>query len=371
MKKKLAVVMTTLLAIAMLGGCGTKENGADQATTQEETGVEVEKADLKDIKVEDYVTLGDYKGLELTVSAKRDYTQEEIDQEVLAAYLPYVSLEAGGVKDRAAEDGDTVNIDYAGTLDGVAFDGGTATNQQLGLGTGKFIDGFEAGLVGVMPGETVDLNLSFPEGYKNNPDLAGKEVVFTVTVNFIYPSEKSQMVDEVVASMGSEYFTTVQEIIDYCKSALAIVAERTYVSNKQSVALEALMQNCTVSEAPQELVNRYYDSIYNSLSVEAAQYYVDVETYCSYFFQTDAATYVTTYAQQYAQWAMVVQAIANAEDLNISDEELEVLLQDAIEKKQIEVETNRSQEDQEALREYFMFEKVLNFILENGVVTEA
>ena len=85
--------------------------------------------------------------------------------------------------DRAVETGDTVNIDYEGKKDDVAFDGGTAQGYDLTIGSGSFIAGFEDGLIGAAPGETRELALSFPEDYKVNPDLAGTDVVFTATVN--------------------------------------------------------------------------------------------------------------------------------------------------------------------------------------------
>ena len=98
------------------------------------------------------------------------------------------------VEKSVVESGDTVNIDFEGKKDGVAFDGGTSQGYNLTIGSGSFIDGFEDGLIGVNVGDTVDLNLTFPEGYQN-ADLAGQDVVFTVTVNFICASNSSEMVD--------------------------------------------------------------------------------------------------------------------------------------------------------------------------------
>lgn len=376
MKKKLALLLAGMMVFSMLGGCGKEEeNAGDIQSGQETEGVQesketVESVNLIDVKVEDYVTMGEYKNLEMSFDAKETFTQEDVEQLALSVYNGYVTAEAGGVKDRAAVLGDTVNIDYEGKQDGVAFSGGTAQNQQLTLGSDSFIDGFEDGLVGVTPGETVDLNLKFPETYSNNPDMAGAEVVFTVTVNFIYPTEASQMTDAVVASMENQYFGTVQELEDYCREYLEYNVNDVYVSGKQNAALNALLSVAEIADAPEGLVQNYYDSIYASLSSQAASYGFDIETFCVYFVGTDADTYVTAYAKESAKQSMAVQYVANAENLNVSDEELEQCIKTFAEENKVTAEEVRASDDEEMLREYFMFTKVLEFLVENGNVTE-
>lgn len=197
MKRKAAIMMVALMTAGLLGACGGKEDSTGSSSSgntnkesSEVTGTtasdeETERTDLKDIKVEDYVTLGEYKNIAVTVSAQAQVEDSDVDSNALQLYNSKVTAANGGIMDRAAEDGDTVNIDYEGKKDDVAFQGGTAQNQSLTLGSNSFIDGFEDGLIGVKPGETVDLNLTFPENYQST-ELAGAEVVFTVTVNFIY-----------------------------------------------------------------------------------------------------------------------------------------------------------------------------------------
>lgn len=384
MKKKLALLLVGIMMLSVLGGCGkdeennagTTETESNQEQTQstlegtEEAKETVAAINLIDVKVEDYVTMGEYKGMEMSFNAKGTFTEEDVDTLALSAYNGYVTKENGGITDRAAVNGDIVNIDYEGKQDGVAFDGGTAQGADLQLGSGSFIDGFEEGLVGVKPGETVDLNLSFPETYTNNPDLAGVAVVFTVTVNFIYPTETSEMIDAVVATMESEYFSTVQELKDYCRDYLEYNVNETYIAGKQTAALTALLEVAEIKDAPAGLVQNYYDSIYASLSAQAAMYGFDIETYCAYFIGTDAETYVTSYAEESAKQSMAVQYIANTENLNVSDEELEECIKKFAEENKVTVEDVKASDDEEMLREYFMFEKVLEFLVENGNVTE-
>ena len=220
MKKGLVYLMTAVLAVGLFTACGNKENTQDPGVTATATpdasgtnneGTQTPVANrvvLKDLDVAKYVTLGDYKNIEVTMAGP-EVDQEEWDLINAQVYNDFVTAESGGVLDRAVENGDLVNIDYSGKKDGVVFDGGTAAAQQLEIGSGSFIAGFEEGLVGVMPGETVDLNLTFPEVY-HNADLEGQAVVFTVTVNFIYPTSESWS-DDVVAS--AENFFVLQDLL--------------------------------------------------------------------------------------------------------------------------------------------------------------
>ena len=157
----------------------------------------------------------EYKGLALTIAPRAEVTDEQVDELARSVYNDALTAEYG-ITDRAVAVGDKVNINYAGTQDGVAFEGGTADNQSLVIGSGSFIEGFEDGLVGVMPGETVELNLTFPEDYMN-ADMAGVEVVFTVTVNFIYLSADDTMQDEAIAVMSDGEYATIDAFKMYCR----------------------------------------------------------------------------------------------------------------------------------------------------------
>mgnify|MGYP003523801688 FL=1 len=160
MKKKTLGLLAAVLSVAMLAGCGAKDTG-DASISQGAADSVV----LKNLDVDKYVTLGEYKGLEVSVDTV-EVDEDEWDTLVNNVYYGNITADNGGIKDRAVETGDTVNIDYEGKKDGVAFEGGTAQGYDLTIGSGSFIDGFEDGLIGVMPGETVDLDLPFPEGYK-------------------------------------------------------------------------------------------------------------------------------------------------------------------------------------------------------------
>ena len=159
-----AALAVILAASALLCACGSREY-------------------LKDVKASDYVTLGDYTGLE--VNEEKTEINDTIVNDYIESYLLPSFATVEEVTGRSVEEGDTVNIDYAGYLNGEQFDGGTASGQNLTIGSHRFIDGFEDGLIGANAGDTLSLNLTFPDPYPNDPDLAGKPVVFEVTVNSI------------------------------------------------------------------------------------------------------------------------------------------------------------------------------------------
>lgn len=352
MKKKLAMIISAVLALGTLAGCG-KESDI-----------------LQEVKVEKYIEFNSpYTGLNLTINPMPEVTDEMVEETALNAYVSAVTAESG-VTDRAVALGDTVNIDYSGKQEGVAFDGGTAAGQMLGIGSGSFIEGFEEGLIGVMPGETVDLNLKFPDVY-HNPDMAGAEVVFTVTVNYIYPSSAEEMQDSVVTTLTGGEFSTVNDYLAFCREYLEFSADYQYTINRENTVIGALEAIVVCKEAPEVLVNRYAANVRNSLEEEAAAAGVDLETLCQYYYQSDSETYINAVAKASAEQAMMFQYIANKENLNVSDEELETSLQRFAQENKVEsVDVLLQTTDREEFREYFMFEKVVDFIVANANVTE-
>ena len=164
-----------------------------------------------------YVTLGQYKGIEV---AKQAVEVTEAEAESQIQYMLEQQATTEDVKDRTkVEDGDVVNIDYEGTLDGVAFEGGTAQAFDLTIGSGTFIPGFEDGIIDKEVGDTFDLDLAFPDTYTNNPDLAGKEVVFTITINGIKEKVVPKLDDAFVKTVSDDV-STVAEFKDKVKSEI-------------------------------------------------------------------------------------------------------------------------------------------------------
>lgn len=380
MKKGLVYLMTAVMAVGLFTACGNKENTQDPGVTATATpdasgtnneGTQTPVANrvvLKDLDATKYVTLGDYKNIEVTMAGS-EVDQEEWDLINAQVYNDFVTAESGGVLDRAVENGDLVNIDYSGKKDGVVFDGGTAAAQQLEIGSGSFIAGFEEGLVGVMPGETVDLNLTFPEVY-HNADLAGQAVVFTVTVNFIYPTSESWS-DDVVASAENSDFTTVEEMKQYVYDYLEEYNAYYYDINLENAVVEAFINQCEFKDVPEELVQSYRDDFTLTMSNEAAAYGMDVDSLCYYYYGVDLATFLDTYVTESAKQSLAFQAVANAESMNLSDADFDArLLELATQYGCTSIEQYIGANPKEGYRELFMLEDVVAFLVENATVKQ-
>ena len=233
--------------------CSEETNDADTKQTASESEGKIEITDemvvsdiMKKIDLEKCVTLGDYKGIALEKSVMQ-VTNDDVNnliQEDLAAY----PVDVAG---RAAQEGDTVDIDYVGKIDGEEFEGGSDQGALLKLGSGQFIDGFESGLVGASIGETRVLNLTFPEQYTTE-ELAGKAVEFTVTVNGI-KTPLEEPTDEWVAANIEGYYT-VREYKDGLRAKQAETNEATAEEQLRYAAWVQVIDGCTVETYPEMLL---------------------------------------------------------------------------------------------------------------------
>lgn len=351
MKKKLMGIMTAFLTVGMLAGCG--KEAADTP--------------LKDMDVDKYVTLGVYKGVEVSMPPISVDTEQwdALVKEIYYDNASGVPVE-NGIMDRAVETGDTVNIDYEGKKDGVAFAGGTAQGANLTIGSGKFIDGFEDGLIGVMPGETVDLDLTFPENY-GSADLAGQAVVFTVTVNCIMPEE---MDDAIVASIGIEGVANGDELRQYVYDYLYENSEKSYNSTLRSYVMNTFMQNCVFEEIPDAMIEKYENITKTSIETDASSYGMDGDTFTNYFYGMGLEDFVTTYAEEAAKQDLAMQAVANREGLNIDDEELNTMLLSYAQGAGYDtIEEYVGETSVEDYRNYFLYDRVLDFLVENANIS--
>lgn len=373
MKKKIACLLAAVLVVSVFTGCGDKKSTdtteTEPTTTEEEAPTEgSETAEAPAIRLQDYdiaslVTLGDYKGLEIIVPDP--VVSDEEKEYYMNTIFTNAITEETGIKDRAVAEGDNVFISYVGTMDGEAFDGGTSEGTYLEIGSGSYIEGFEEGLIGVTPGETVDLNLNFPEVYDNNPAMAGKAVVFTTTVNYIVP----EMTDETVAGLANENFSTIAELDQYVYDNLLLQAQSNYDTQVQNEISDAVVANATFGEIPAELIEYYTANILGNMQSTAEGYGYDIETYATAAYGADSATVAASYAETYAKQGLVFQAIADAEDLNITDEELdERLMEYATNYQLTSIEELIGDADKNDFRDSFMFEKVMEFLQGQAVI---
>lgn len=331
MKKKLALMCMAGVMIVSVSACGggkQEQDAQETAQTVESTESEASQAEaervgdredyvgLQDLDVDEYITLADYKNM--TVSAARP----AVDDESVTQYINSELL-VGTITDRAVQEGDVTDIDFVGRKDGVAFEGGTAAGYKLTIGSGGFIEGFEDGLVGVMPGETVDLNLTFPETYDRNPDLAGQEVVFTVTVNGIDVSAEYETVtpDE-MKQMGLPY-KTKEEVWEAGKKAVGKMAEETFEANAKSAVVQKLVAESTTKSVPDYLVEEEMQNYNLYMESIAAMYGTDLETFVTAIagltqeeYDSQTEEMCTEIVKQY----LVMEAVARAEGIEVTEE---------------------------------------------------
>ncbi len=337
MKKKLAWMCMAGVMVFGVSACGEQKSDADvQETSQttqtaEETETDTleeqsteeervsERADyvgFQDLNIADYVTLTDYKNLKVTAD------RPAVDDETIENYINSRLL-VGKITNRAVKEGDVADIDYVGKKDGVAFEGGTASGYKLSIGSGSFIPGFEEGLVGVMPGETVDLNLTFPENYQS-ADLAGQAVVFTVTVNGIEGSAAYETVTtEEMAEMGLSY-KSKDEVWQAGKAEVEKNADEAYNANAKSAVVQKVVEESTVKSVPAYLIEEEAQNYNNYLeSLAQAMYNMDLETFVTNAYGVTMEQYneqmnemFTDTVKQY----LVMEAVSRAEGMEITEE---------------------------------------------------
>ena len=397
MKKKFMLSAALMLTVACVSACGSNatNDGTAEGSTEaaaeasaETTGSEEAAQDLPTKTVLDYdldklVKLGEYTGITIEAT-KTEITDEAVESSLKSAYASNPLMK--DVTDRAVENGDTVDINfegkYADTLE--AFEGGTSENYPLVIGSGSFIDGFEDGLIGVKIGETVDLNLTFPENYQAT-DLAGKDVIFTVKVNSIQVAEEEPS-DEWVASLGLEDAKTLEEYKAQLKEELEADAEEEYKAEVMNQAIELAVNNATVEEVPEELYNRYNIMVNNSVESYIQQLYytygvqTTVEDYISSLMQSNGISgtvddYLSDIVTQQTKRSMIVQAIANKEGIEASEEEVDDMIRTYYDSYYSQMystfEEFKATLDTEDYRETILTDKVAEFLVEKDTVVDA
>ena len=383
MKKRIALAFMTGFCVAALAACGGTKAAkvetdtaaaSETAATETEAETETEAYYAYNYDLDQLVSLGDYKGLTYTI-ADTSVTEEEIDTEIGYKLKEYEAPEQ--ITDRAAEDGDTVNIDFEGKMDGEAFNGGSAEGYTLVLGSGSFIDGFEDGLVGVKPGEKVTLDLKFPDEYPNNPDFAGKDVAFDVTLNYIHGETITpELNDEFVVSLGLDDVKTVDAYREYVRGYLTEGKISDAESSMRNELVEKAVANAQVKELPEDLVEQYKNE-YTSYYSEYAQYFgMELEDFLTQYMNNmtveDLEKEARTYGEDAAKHMLVICAIARAEGLDNTDEGYDEKLADYAEQNNFDsVETFEETYGKEYLKQVIINERVFDFLADNATGVEA
>ena len=278
------------------------------------------------IKALDYVTLPeDFSSIALKESDLTP-TEDEVQYQVSNLLSQYSTTQQ--VTGRAAQSGDVANIDYTGTVDGVAFTGGSASGYDLTLGSGSFIDGFEDQIIGHNVGDTFDVTVTFPDGYGDSTDaegntitLSGKEAVFSVTLNSLSESVTPELTDEWVdTNFGtSDDLHTADALRSYFNDAL-------YATNYENAIVDYLMSNSTFKELPSEITSYYIRMFLNYYNQYATAYGMDLNAFAQTQGYTDADAMLAasdSYFEHLAKQDLIFQAVAETESLAPTQEELD------------------------------------------------
>lgn len=314
------------------------------------------------------VNLGAYTGIEV---AEQAYTVEdaqvdallEQEREKAARFLD---------TDRPVENGDRVVMDYSGKVDGVQFAGGTATDQVLIIGSGRFIPGFEEQIVGIKTGETKDITVTFPEQY-HAEELAGKEAIFTVTVKSVQVKELPELDDEFAKDVSE--FDTLDELRADKRKNLEEQAQKNAQMALENAVIEQIVDNTSVV-IPDVLIERQKDFMLQDLAYNLQMSGLKLEDYCKYLGKD-----VTKLREDYREQAekrvktqLVLEAIARAEGMEASESEIENEINEyaqRINQSIDQLKSGLSQEDLLYFKDQIIMRKTVAYLVEHAVKKAA
>jgi len=337
MKKKLSLLTVGVCFVSLLTGCSSGSSGTYSK----------------------YVELGTYKGLEIT-KVKSEVSDDEV-QEQIQSILEENSVYTD-ITDRGAKDGDEVNIDFKGTIDGENFDDNEAEDYALVLGEGYMLEDFEAGIIGMKVSETKNVTVTFPEDYDDA--LVGKEAVFAITLNSISEVEIPEYNDAFVTEI-SEFKTTAEYEADLKESLLQSVnEENSYTAGDEAV--KKVIENSTFDGYPEELYDQCKAEYDETNAYYAEMFGMDVSEFELSEEDTKEAVLEMVNSK------MVITTIAEKEKLSVSDEEYEAYAQENFEAYGYEsIADFETAFTKEGIIEELLTTKVMNFLVENAKITEV
>ena len=375
-KKVLAASLTLALAAAMMSGCGnSKKNDTAQEQTTESQAQTTPTVDysqgLNDdgtLKGDDgaYVTLCDYSSIEIPES-EISVEDSEVDTEVDSLMTNFQT--ENQVKDRAVKDGDVVNIDYVGTVDGKEFDGGSAEGYNLTIGSGSFIPGFEEQLIGAEIGKETEVSVKFPEDY-HAKDLAGKDAVFKCTVHEIKAKELPELDDEFVSDV-SEESETVDQYKAEVKGRIKERKEREGKEKKENQAVEQAVANAEI-DLPEPMVELQARQMADDFARRIMQQGMSLEQYFQFtgLSEEKMMEELKPQAEKRIRTRLVLEAIVSAENIEVSDERLEEELKKMADSYQMEVDKLKEfmgENEKKQMKEDIAVQDAVTFITEAAV----
>ena len=322
---------------------------------------------VAEVQLKPEVTLGQYKGIAVK---KLTYTvtDEEVDNALKMEQTKQVRYED---VDRPVEDGDRIILDYCGRVDGVAFEGGTAENQTLDIGSHTFIPGFEEQLIGVNPGEEKEIHVTFPEEY-HAENLKGKPAVFTCKVKTVQKKELPEIDDEFIKDISEQ--DTVAEWKENKKKELLEAREKAAKNARENELLEKAADNATV-DIPACMVDREVQYMMQNMAYQLAASGLKMDDYFKYM-GTDREKMEAMYrpdAQQRVKTELVIEAIRKAENVTASEEEIEAAValyaqQNGLTKEKLM--ESLTDDDKAYFADKACADKIIDLLVETAVETE-
>lgn len=320
------------------------------------------------VAVKPEVKLGQYKGIEVL---KREYnvTDEMVDREIDAEREKVARFTE---VERPVENGDNVNLDYSGSVDGVKFDGGTAQGQELTIGSNTFIPGFEEQMIGMNIGEEKDLEVTFPEEY-HAEELKGKKAVFAVKVNSIQVKELPEADDDFAKDVSE--FDTIKEFRDAKRKELEERFKKNAEIEKENEAVGKVVENAEV-EIPETMVERQVDASVQNIAYRLASQGLSLQDYLKYTgtHEHDMRDSLKPEAHNRVKGQLVLEAISKAENVTADEEAVDVKLKEYAERSGTELETFKKSltpDDIAYFEDQVIVEKTLSIIMDNAIEKEA
>ena len=311
------------------------------------------------------VKLGEYKNLEVSVDVSKEVSDADVDAKIERERNNLAELV---LKEDKAANGDTVVIDFVGTVDGVEFDGGKGDNFSLELGSGQFIPGFEDQLVGHAAGETVEVNVTFPEDY-HAIDLAGKDAKFVTTIHEVKEKEVPELDDELAKDIDEDV-ETLDELKEKYRKELAESKEIAFDDAVESAALDLAVENAEIVELPEEMVHEEVHRSVNEFLGNMQRQGISPDMY----FQITGTTQEDLHKQHEAdaekrtKTNLVIEAVAKAEGFEASDEDIEAEIASLAADYNMEVERVRQLLSADMLKHDIVIKKAVELITSTAKV---
>lgn len=322
-----------------------------------------------EVVVKPEVKIEEYKGLEVE-KVVHNVTEDEVEKQLLIMQEKNARLVA--VEDKAAAEGDIAIIDFEGSIDNEPFEGGKAENYPLQLGSGMFIKGFEEQVIGMMPGETKDIPVTFPKDY-NAEELAGKNAVFTVTLKELKRKELLPLDDDFAKDVSE--FDTLAELKEDIKNKLQQEAKSVEENSLRASIIDKLIEKAEV-DIPEVMINHEVDNILLNLAINLKQSTgFDLTTYLESTGMTlqELRDRYHDAAVRNVKTSLILEEIGKLENITVTDEELENKIKELAEmyKKPLEeYEKSLSPENKEGIKDLVLTEKIFDFLIKNSNIIE-